>query len=359
MGRKGKNKKRKKSSETDSVNPQKQFKHGARNSNSSVSNSSVSDQDLSVVLCQANSVLYGEDSVDPVDCGTDQDIQVFSPTGQCPSAIVVDPIDCTNMASVELIGECGLDGSTEKQKKEPTIADVMSFLVKMDTNFNSKISAIEVRLGNLEGLDSKVNNIGKEIEKMTTLMFDRQKKVDERMSTIEDKQDSVNLSLGFTNEKVSNLEKENNRLSGDLVYLQSQSMRNNLLFSGLAEAQQEVPRQTEGMLREFMVDKLEIAQELVDQIVLERVHRVGQNVRGGPRSIVAKFSLFKDRETVRKLRSKLNGTKFYINEQFPKEVVEKRKKLLPRMKAAKNDGKQAWIAYDKLYIDGVVVKDSN
>ena len=197
------------------------------------------------------------------------------------------------------------------------------------------------------------------MEKMTTLMFDRQKKVEERMSAIDEKQDSVNLSLGFANDKVTRLEKENDRLSSDVVYLQSQSMRNNLLFSGIAEAQNEVPGQTERMLREFLVDKLAMAQDLVDGIVFERVHRVGQNVLGRSRAIVAKFSLFKDRETVRKLRSKLNGTKFYINEQFPKEVVEKRKKLLPRKKAAKRDGNKAWIAYDRLYIDGRAVQDNN
>ncbi|KAH3771862.1 hypothetical protein DPMN_173191 [Dreissena polymorpha] len=41
-----------------------------------------------------------------------------------------------------------------------------------------------------------------------------------------------------------------------------------------------------------------------------------------------------------------------VFEQFPPEIQEKRRRLVPKMKEAKRDGKKAWIAYDTLYIDG-------
>ena len=43
----------------------------------------------------------------------------------------------------------------------------------------------------------------------------------------------------------------------------------------------------------------------------------------------AKFTFYKQREVVRRLRKNLDNTDHYINEQFPKEVSDKRKSLVP------------------------------
>ena len=84
-------------------------------------------------------------------------------------------------------------------------------------------------------------------------------------------------------------------------------------------------------------------------MVMERVHRIGPKQHGRCRQIVAKFLQFKDKEFVTKQWKTLEGTPFYVSEQFPGEVVEQRKRLV---RAARQEGKQAWIAYDTLYIDG-------
>ena len=86
----------------------------------------------------------------------------------------------------------------------------------------------------------------------------------------------------------------------------------------------------------------------------ERVHRIGTKQRGSTvaRNIVAKFSAFKDRETVKRQRANLRGTSFSVFEQYPREINEKRKKLLPKLREAKSNNQRAWISYDTLYIDG-------
>ena len=83
----------------------------------------------------------------------------------------------------------------------------------------------------------------------------------------------------------------------------------------------------------------------------------GAPVPGKIRSIVAKFTYFKDRELVRKQWKNLDATRFSVFEQFPPEVVEKRKRLIPKMKAARGQGSKAWIAYDTLFVDGKPVRD--
>ena len=73
-------------------------------------------------------------------------------------------------------------------------------------------------------------------------------------------------------------------MQDSLLYLQSQSMRNNLVFSGLAEDGNEKPEITEAKVRQFMVEKMKIARDIVEGFQLERVHRMGVNYSGATSS---------------------------------------------------------------------------
>ena len=106
-----------------------------------------------------------------------------------------------------------------------------------------------------------------------------------------------------------------------------------------------------------MVEKPQIAKSVVDDIKFERVHRMGAKTNAYSRNIVAKFTLYKDRETVKRHRFNLRGTQYSTFEQFPREINERRKKLLPKLKDAKSRGQQAWIGYDTMYINGKPIRD--
>jgi hypothetical protein len=133
-------------------------------------------------------------------------------------------------------------------------------------------------------------------------------------------------------------------------------MRNNLIFANIEEAPTETSDDTENTLRTFLTDKMKLAQKFVDELQFERVHRMGAKTDRHGRKIVAKFSLFKEREYVRKQWRTLQGSNYFVHEQFPKEVNDKRRKLVPKLKEAKQAGKRAWLAYDTLYVDGKPVK---
>ena len=55
---------------------------------------------------------------------------------------------------------------------------------------------------------------------------------------------------------------------------------------------------------------------------------------------------------VRKSAPNLKDTHYGVSPQYPKEILEKRRKLVPLMKAAKSRNQKAYISWDKLYIDG-------
>ena len=350
MGRSKNSKKRKKSSESGNEKS-KSVKHGGHrdinNSNtesSGIENDSITTHSdgsvhVSDLLKSTNDILFG----DELSALNMSDTSVFVAGGD-------------GGGGGARSAAAGKDGhrTAHTIRKDPTIADVFALLGKMDTRMGS----IEKRLERLESVEAKVDKVDKEIQKLWLHIDKHQKRVDERLGKVEERHDNAELNIGLTNDKVTTLERQNKNLADNLVYLQSQSMRNNLLFSNIDEAQNEVPDQTEQKLRQFMVEKLEMAQGLVDGIAFERVHRMGPQINEGirKRTIVAKFTLFKDREVVRKLRGKLRNSSYYINEQFPKEVADKRKALKPQMMEAIRNGKRAWLAYDKLYIDGKLVK---
>ncbi|KAH3723747.1 hypothetical protein DPMN_049682 [Dreissena polymorpha] len=66
---------------------------------------------------------------------------------------------------------------------------------------------------------------------------------------------------------------------------------------------------------------------------------MGSKVDGKNRNIVAKFTLYKENELARKQLNNLNGTPYFVNEHFPKDTVDKRRQLIPKMKEARRDGK--------------------
>jgi len=75
------------------------------------------------------------------------------------------------------------------------------------------------------------------------------------------------------------------------------------------------------------------------------------------RPIVAKFAYYPDKERVRRESKELKGTPFGISEQYPQEVMEARRRLVPIMKKARSEGKEAYLRIDKLYINKQVYKE--
>ena len=224
-----------------------------------------------------------------------------------------------------------------------------------------KVDNMDKRLAALDSLESKVSSFESELVKLRSYVYENMKKSDEKLNTVSDRCDSVEYSVGVANDQLSHMHEENAKLKDDLLYLQSQSMRNNLVFANIEESNNEMPAQTETILRSFLHEKLNLAKTYVDDIKFERVHRTQQAPRIGnkPRNIVAKFTLYKDREHVRSKGKELRNTQYSMFEQYPKAIADRRRALLPRMKAARRDGKSAWLSYDRLYIDGRPVPNNS
>ena len=119
------------------------------------------------------------------------------------------------------------------------------------------------------------------------------------------------------------LEKRVEALRGWCEKLEAQDRRDNLIFRGLEESPMgeiETDADVERKLR-----KLLRAKGIPSEVSFERVHRLGKVRREGrPRLVIAKFSRYKDRESVWRSKRMLKGSNVYVDEDYPAFIREKR-----------------------------------
>jgi hypothetical protein len=227
---------------------------------------------------------------------------------------------------------------------------------------DAKIENMDVKLQSLEALEKKVDSFENELKKIWLHVHDSTKSNDEKVMKIDERVQNVEFAVVDKDDQIEKLLNENIKMKDEVVYLKSQSMRNNLIFGGIKEEKNEKPEETERILRNHLKEKLNMAEEYVKSLQIERAHRMG--VQGHDersfcnRKIVCKFTYFKDREFVRSKRKLLEKTPYFLHEQFPPEVVQKRRSLFPKLKKAREENKTAWIAYDTLFVDGKPVKSA-
>lgn len=188
------------------------------------------------------------------------------------------------------------------------------------TLFENRISKLETQLMQTERELTEHKKISA-VQK--TEIADLNKKI-EHLST--------SIDLGSLKERVDDLE--------------DRSRRNNLRFDGIAEDNNENWEQTTEKVSKLVKINLGIS----EKVEIERAHRVGKKGSANPRTIVAKFLRFPDREKILKSSNKLKGSSLGINEDLCEASVKKRKDLLPQLKQARSAGKIAYFSHTKLII---------
>ena len=322
------------------------------------STDSPKEVSVSSILGETNSILYNEETSLNLERVFDTSFEDSNADSETDALKICHenshPTHKTVMASSnskQIQSPSAIEDIGNKSTVMPTNADLLSCL----RDISSRLDNVDKKLQKLDLLEEKVVSFEKDMKKLWAEVHENRKKVDERIGQIEERVESSDYSLGIINEKVTELEKGKKDLREEVVYLQAQSMRNNLVFGNISETKPEI-EDAESVLRNFLSEKMKIAQSLVDSFKFERVHRMGPRSPNQCRKIVAKFTYFKQRELVRKQWKTLQGTPYFVTEQFPKEVMDKRRKLVPLMKEYKKEGKRAWITYDTLYVDGKPIK---
>ena len=135
--------------------------------------------------------------------------------------------------------------------------------------------------------------------------------------------------------------------------------RENLKFFGIPESEASASEGKDAVgtidvLRDFLHDVLGFG-DPKRNMEFQREHRFSKSVRGKPRPILARFLRYQDHETVLRARFELKDTEYMILQDFPQEIMKRRRKQMPKLKEAKKRGQKVSFSKsepDKLFIDG-------
>ena len=174
---------------------------------------------------------------------------------------------------------------------------------------------------------------------------------------IEDGMNFANAERESFKKSLREMRSQLGQLKDEKLYMEVYQQCENLHFFVIKEAAT-VQEDMREVLVEFL--KMELGIEVADDIEFQRIHRIGKRSSSDrkPRQIIARFLRYPDREMIMSNVTKLKGKRFGISANFPKEIVERRKRKMQQFKKAKADGKQAFYSKaepDKLFIGGVQV----
>jgi len=222
------------------------------------------------------------------------------------------------------------------------------------------VPKIDNILSKLRVLENKIDRIEGHVGSVDETVSQLKKKVDNLESSLKEKADLVKameVKVITINEEVEKVKSEIAAIRKQQEYMEIYQRRENLRFYGIPE-QPNGKEDSHEVLMEFLKNNLDM--DYSDRIEIQRVHRIGKYEPGQdkPRQMIARFLRYPDREHVFSRANKLRGTGMGISADLPRSIVETRKKLMDKFKAAKRQGKRAFFSRaepDKLYIDGRLV----
>ncbi|WAR26646.1 F26-like protein [Mya arenaria] len=202
-------------------------------------------ESISQVLGEANSVLYDEE----INVSTSN---LFEP-------LTTWNDNCSQSTDT-------MEDRSGQHTGGPTNSDIIALLGKMDLKLND----MDTRLKTLDGLEKKVDNFDKELKKLWLHIDSSIKENSVKLNRVEHKVDSVDIELEGARKRIADLERDKDKLKYDMNYVQSQTMRNNLIFGNIPEDVNETPAKCDEIVREFIEKNLKIAKETVANMRFER-----------------------------------------------------------------------------------------
>lgn len=252
------------------------------------------------------------------------------------------------------------DIKKQKNQDEQEEDEVFAAL-DMAAEVASQLKDITTKLDKLNDIETKIDNLTTSVRSLELKIF----KLDRQVEDLRGKYNQIDQGLNDLNMDVEELKQwksqvEDDRYDSDrdirneldtlkqeLLYAEAYSRRENLKFIGIDEEDGENTRE---VLLNFLDKELGLAN--AQKIEFQRVHRNGKNT---PRTIIARFLRYSDCERILSLGKNLKGKPFTIYQDYPTQILDRRKKAMGALKEARKRGKKAAFSKtypDKLYIDG-------
>lgn len=196
-----------------------------------------------------------------------------------------------------------------------------------------------------ENANITLNDIYKLLQSTNTNLSTKIDSVKQNCVKIDEK---LSKELQEAQEQIRFLESENLSLRQKLRSIERKSLKYNLIVYGLAETGRNNNLDTRKQIEALFLDKLEID---LDPYDIRNCYRLGQNTEK-TRPILVEFLSNFTRSVILRNRTKLKGTKIFIQEDLTFEDRQERKILVEKLKEAKEKNIPAILKGNKLVIEG-------
>lgn len=191
-------------------------------------------------------------------------------------------------------------------------------------------------LKEIKTMSKNITEIKTSQEKLVTDNTLIQSTLDSIQNTLPEMKNQLNTH----NEQISSIERD--------------KRRKNLIFLGVKDDLGEKRMDTEKKLCELIEKLLESEFNLQE---LDFCRRIGKFQTDKHRAIIAGFTTERKKYEILRNCHKLKGTVISVRHDLPDDLRKKRKTLVEEMKRARAEGKEAFVAYDKVVIRDKVQPD--
>jgi hypothetical protein len=162
------------------------------------------------------------------------------------------------------------------------------------------------------------------------------------------KLDTIQSDLDTANSKISDLEKNNSYLELKIDSLESQNKKNNLIFFGVNESDDNI-EDIESKIINILTENCKLD---IDSSKIENCFRLGKRNPENIRPILLVLNSIKIKQNILKSSKLLKGTNIFISQDYTPKMREKRQFLQHCAKKAIDFGHIV-----KIYNDGIKVNN--
>ncbi|CAG9131215.1 unnamed protein product [Plutella xylostella] len=191
------------------------------------------------------------------------------------------------------------------------------------------------------------------MEELTKMMKEIQEELVEQKVEFQQMERNIttNINNNINNKfermeiKYAELEKTVTKQEERLDMIEKQLRKKNLVFFGVEETEKNY-EDLESNLVKIINDKMKVSCSLSE---VESARRIGK--RGDkPRPIVLTLTTTGKKIQILKRKKSLDGSTYYLKEDFPPKILNIRKELQEELKKKREEGTNAVLRYDKIII---------
>ena len=255
-------------------------------------------------------------------------------SGAKPKSGVITTKDCDNKSVVK--------SSAEPEIVDPQKLNLLDISKKID-DISKKTDGISALNQSLQDIKNEISTFKKWVEDTKVELNSYKEKTNELEKKVLEAGKTQDL-IGLLEKELKASERENLLLKEKLLMQECYSRKTNLIFEEIQEQKDQKPLEA---FKNFLKDKLSFSDNEYQELVISDCHRMGRKKENNrPRPLLVRFVKLSDRNKVWFKKSGLKKSSYFVKEDFPDEIVNRRKMMHPLFTEAKKKDKFAKLIND-------------